>query len=456
MNPTLQLVNNICASFINYGKSGEDLIKYKLNFIVNKLSNDKRLQPKVSYTIGKTIRSGFMIITSDRNANMSNYITRRTNGVVLKYDVDTNADFKFTVLACPPPLLSNKFNSNLSKFLSSYSIYPVNDGTIVTLYYNGKKWCVATTHGIDNSNIKWQDMTYLHALQESFYHNESTVPTKVASTGTVASTEAVGGVGPVGVVDSNDFVDTVVESWLAHLKTLNTKMSYTIRFKHPMYHTYNPSYEFEVIMTYLDDKMTFHGTPLHIDYATICANTNNALANASPKDVCYGYVLRSNDGTHPDYLIESNLMKTIRKMFYNVKTPYDKSPSTTSASSMTATNVASVIVYDKDGATVNVPLNSSSLRIKYIVMNAYLNRASSDLFIKLFSQYTNLYEQFEKLINTFIERIVFGTVEDHLTPFIDAFRKHIEPKCEVSKTNEKIIYDLLRDPKYINQFFSMI
>ena len=63
-----------------------------------------------------------------------------------------------------------------SKLITQFSVddvkefdaYKITDGTIISLYYYGGEWCIATTNGYDVSNITWiGDKSFAHMLARS-------------------------------------------------------------------------------------------------------------------------------------------------------------------------------------------------------------------------------------------------------------------------------------------------
>lgn len=172
----------------------------------------------------------------------------------------------------------------------NWEFYPIIDGTIVNLYYYGDKWCMGTAKGIDVSSHKlFTETTYLEAFEES---------AKIAN---------------------------------YDLTTLNKSNSYTFVFKNSHFHPFLDKNIFELIakfdlLTYkmtmvqqqipqinsLNDMLKYHNEQNEL-FSACCLN--NSLKGLTPY---YGYILRKNQDGFADILVESDLMKDIRQMFYNL------------------------------------------------------------------------------------------------------------------------------------------
>lgn len=88
-------------------------------------------------------------------------------GTVISWDAGAVPTTR--VVSYPPPALAeNASITEVVKNLDSWTITPMRDDTVITLYYHDGSWKLSSARGIDVSNHCWMDtgITFLEALNE--------------------------------------------------------------------------------------------------------------------------------------------------------------------------------------------------------------------------------------------------------------------------------------------------
>ena len=329
-------------------------------------------------------------------------LIRQCRGVVLESGT-------WKVLALGMPALITEFKAaNVSSRLQDFDVYEINDGTIVTLYHWKDKWCIASANGYDVSQYRWLgETTYLEAVEE------------------------------------------LMQKYNISWDELNPNSCYVIGFRHHSFHPlladpqklwFVGSFDLTSINSdnptitpgYVPAKIPAQTKP-NIKWAEMVINNKSALANFrqdvrmrynTPR-IHYGYILRSkSDGG--DYLLESDLLKYIRQMLYNV--PKD------------------------------IKLDHKT-RIDYIVMRAAMSATDRD-FLSLYPQYKDKHMEFRRKLDEIARTIVNSMRQG---------RRDIEPaelnilKSTLSKeinafdpSAERIVRDHLMNKKNIHYVFKLL
>ena len=261
---------------------------------------------KELYSLGiKTSYNDNLVICSTFNnkKNNMNIYMQESNGLIIERNT-------WRLLVVPPRTLrANIDTKSANKFLHQglYHIYRAEDGTTFNMYYYNNKWTISTSKGYDMNDVKWDDLTYEQLI--------------------------------------TDCLSNIGLSYGTFIKSLDKTKCYSFGFKHPNFHRFYggtaPVYKLWFIQyvdlnpkseTYLwaFDKYPYNHIPNQelaeyeppINMKDLYMNATNALNNFRYNgDVNYGYILRSvNFGTtlsHSDLYIESSLMKTIRKFWYD-------------------------------------------------------------------------------------------------------------------------------------------
>ena len=363
-----------------------------------------------------------ILLTSKRqSADFSNELVRQCNGVVLEFP-------SWKICAIPPKMFSPKFrHDRILANLSDYQIYKIKDGTTVTLYWYDEKWCLSSANGFEVNNYKW--------MGESTYFSA--------------------------------FCDVAAQYPEFSLDNLDKTKSYTIGFRHESFQPLladkrdiwfiqscdivrgNETYEIiylsntENIGIPAQDTITYCGENI---IHTIYDENSSALTKfINPAAaIHYGFILRSVSGTNPDIIFESELLKTIRRLFYDL--PKHKFTD--------ATRITGVVT----------PQN----RLEYIILRAYLSHKSRYLFIDLFPQYAQFYKKYDikfnmlsnKVIRLLRDKNIGASKLNASTKKMDILAlelaKYIESQEHVNVMNEHgpgIVLDFLTDVRNLELYF---
>lgn len=147
-------------------------------------------------------------ISSKQNKADHQYeLAQAANGLLIIVNLhqkqDGSARWRADRLVMPSSDLRTNYNiANVAKNVGYYNVYPITDGTTVTLYHYCGKWVFSSRNCVEIDTAVWRDFTYRkvidHALKQYPF-------------------------------DYND---------------LNTSCSYTIGFRHPAFHQFGQPAEF--------------------------------------------------------------------------------------------------------------------------------------------------------------------------------------------------------------------
>jgi hypothetical protein len=142
---------------------GRDVsIKYEMVAGEAKETPPELKNNKFAHVAGQKL-SRILLSTNKRYGDLSSDLMRQLNGVIFQYP-------GWKVLCVPAPMLNTVYSKvDLARDLSNYHIYPVIDGTVVTLYWYEPEasWRLSTTNGYDVTNFKWlSNKTYMEAINE--------------------------------------------------------------------------------------------------------------------------------------------------------------------------------------------------------------------------------------------------------------------------------------------------
>jgi len=248
----------------------------------------------------------FSTIHSYKNQT-NNILLQECNGLIL--DKKT-----WNPLVVPPRSLRFNIETNKSnRFLIQglYHIYLSDDGTCFNLYYWNNKWIISTTSGYEMNNIKWDEkQTYQELISEC--------------------------------LDNRGY------TWETFTELLDVKNCYSFGFKHPKLHkfSHNDSSIYKIwhiqsinldntsihymwsqdkspIYNIVDQQLYYKSVDNIKDLYNIASNALNNYISGVDREPCYGFILRSVNfrltGQNSDLFIESSLMRTIRKIWYENK-----------------------------------------------------------------------------------------------------------------------------------------
>ena len=314
---------------------------------------------KSSYDKKKMI---FSTLHTHKN-QLANIYAQECNGLILELGT-------WKPLMVPPRSL--RFNivteaSNGFLHQGLYHIYKAQDGTCFNLYYYEDKWIISTAKGYEMNEIKWDGKTYQELISECL----AKLPNML--------------------------------TWETFTNTLDKTRCYSLGFKPPNFHhffegTNQPVYKLWFIQsvnlntesdTYLwaSDKSPIDQISCQEYYTAPVGNlkelyriaTDSLDTFISTGSVCYGFILRSvnfeTTGFHSDLFIESSLMRTIRKFWY-------------------------------ENSVVDLCHSLSWSKEIAITLNAYLDSSSYETFMYLFPQYQDKFISYSSVIRQIVQTMM--------------------------------------------------
>src|SRR3989344_573417 len=294
--------------------------------------------------------SRFLFSTMRTHGSFGKPIYHQANGLI----IDTN---EWRILAASTPMINPKQDLKfVRRNFNKYKVYPIFDGTVITLYHWQSQWHIGSSHGVDMSEYKW-----------------------------------------TGPKTYREMFDELLVTTTLTLDKLDKTKCYIVGFRHHNMHPYlmDPqkiwfinAYKFvddEIISVYNEELQLFADTGIMIQQPiTIKFDDMMSLAkDALPKGLCnYGYILRApfdECGENSNILIESSLMYKIRKLMYNMPKPCDR--------------------------VGQIPIDNTT-RQNYLCLRAYLDYNSRAIFIKLFPQFSQHYAEYKLFIERLVNRIL--------------------------------------------------
>ena len=315
---------------------------------------------KTSYDVEAKNRRIIFSYLPNKNKNMDSY-TQECNGLILEAGT-------WKILTYPPNILFNNIDTNVcNNYLTRglYNIYKAEDGTCFNLYYYNNKWCISTSKGYEMNTVLWNsELTYQQIIEQILKKYKHT--------------------------------------WDSFCSSLNKNNSYSFGFKHPEFHPFwegktEPIMKLWFIQSVnlnTEDKFYLWANdkkpPIDIPLQEICLerihnikdlyrNVYKAYNNFIKYNKClYGYILRSNNpsetGLHSNLLLESSLMRLLRKSWY-------------------------------DNKIVKFCNNNKQDRKKIIPLFAYLDNNSKSTFLQLYPIYKKQFDLFDTKINKLVNNI---------------------------------------------------
>jgi hypothetical protein len=318
---------------------------------------------KVSYSPNeKDRRVIFSSMKQFRKSEETDLFISECNGLLLQSGT-------WDPLVIPPQTFKSNINVdevNYRLAREEYEVFEAQDGTVVSLYYFDKSWHLSTTKGFDVTKLKWNGLIYNQVLKEVLRSIE---------------------------VDVAGFYTS-----------LDVGKSYTFCFTHPKFHPFKGSQEYKLTFIQAADLSTFeisYENPFEVskipDQVSVENVTNvRELFKKLPVslkeyyktgDICHGYIIRikpnadSEDVSFKHVLLESRLLQTIRKLYYNGK-------------------------YNLEAK------NRQFNREKYVIVNAFLNKTINDNFLLLFPQFEKYFSQLEQISIDLVKKMV--SIHEHI------------------------------------------
>ncbi len=371
--------------------NAEDIIEYVRENMVPKKIN-------VTYehlSCLENSRSFRLVLTTKRaKANFGIPLVRECNGAIIL--IEEIPDKEGTVLhsraVCRPahdfnPKINNIqwVNTNIKNSL--YEIYFIEDGSTANLYFYQDKWIVSTKNSFDISSTVWRGKSYGDALAEVL----------------------------------KQYPDFSYDK-------LDKAKTYTIGFKHPAHHPFNPMLKAWFIQSTMNEDISYNekiGLPFQERarinaqggqfWQTAAKTAQDALAefsNAKQKGVNHvpflGYILRSRDRSrtrhYSDILIESSLLSEIRNCVYQL--PY----------------ISNKVQLEKT--------RQSFKDMEFVIIDAYLDSTRRPVFELLFPQYLETYKRYDDILNKAIDGIYNVLKRD---PTGVKYKPRQDPPSEIDK-----------------------
>lgn len=306
-----------------------------------------------------------MIFSTHHNKKneFMNIYGQECNGLILELGT-------WKPLVVPPRSLRFNIDSNASNiFLHKglYHIYRAEDGTCFNMYYYDNKWIISTAKGYEMNNVVWEAMSYQAIITECL----SRLPTPL--------------------------------TWEEFTSKLNTSRCYSFGFKHPNFHRFfesqkTPIYKLWFIQSvdlneqspqylWASDKSPIDDIKGQTYYEENVGSLRDLYKLAAAaldkyvKDgsVCYGFILRSVNfeatGFHSDLFVESSLLISIRKSWY-------------------------------DNKMIDTCQKNNWSKETTVTLNAYLNSELYEDFLHLFPQYQDTFEKYNTKVQEIVQEMI--------------------------------------------------
>jgi len=243
------------------------------------------------------------IFYNNHKHKTQNLFSQECNGLVLELNT-------WRPLVVPARGLRNNIDTAVSnKFLHAglYHIYEATDGTCFNMYYLDR-WIISTARG--------------HTMNDMYWSNLATYQTLI-----------------------NECLKSIGLDWNSFCSQLDTSYCYTFGFRHPLMHKFNEGNNVDFYRIWfiqsvctnpelnnylwsndqspiaIISNQKIYDVPVN-NLKDLYKLASSALENyIENKQVCYGFILRSANPNatkqHSDLFIESNLMRFIRKTWYD-------------------------------------------------------------------------------------------------------------------------------------------
>lgn len=367
-----------------------------------------------------------VILTADRNrADFNIELTQQCNGVVLEYP-------SWNVLVMPPPMFNPKFTiSKLFRRLATYSVFEINDGSIITLYWYNSHWCFASANGYEINDFTWlSELTYEAAVGHVF---------------------SKCGFSTDGLDKAHCYTIGFRNHQFHPLLTDAEKVWFVQSCDLAAINSEDP----RIVINYTFGTLQGQRAVNQSSNALIKRNIESLdryLQSIKGKDavaeIHYGFIFRGNFAEHgplANVMLEGVLLKKIRQFIYNLP---------------------------KTGKIGPSPAN----RLNYMVLKSYLSYSSKYIFLSLFPQFSDQYDEYNELFSTLVNKIFSALRNKHVkntlmckfenqdgVSAVDklamTFVRHIETNDKIDASNvngSAIVLDYIMDPMYIDIYCSCL
>jgi len=402
-----------------------------------------------------------VIISADRFDTSSRHpVSFQCNGLVL--DSDT-----WEVLSYPAPTCKVVYNKKtlISGIENNkYEIYRVRDGTVITLYWYENAWCMSSANGFQINHYKWMgETTYEEAFIElmarypgfSFdnldkshcytlgfrYHDFHPFVRDPESIWFIQSCDLNALNGKSDDADNAaSSVDTATATFPRALNVITSAAS-TVRPEVKMLER-----QISVLVGAKDAAQFIKSVETDCN-----TSLDNVLRDRECSDFTYGFLFRdptSTYGIHSHVIIESALMKTLRRMLYNFND-----------------------THRDERLTVN-----NTNRLNYILVRSYINYSQRAKFISLMPQFTVQYDSFNKTVDMVVSRVIqqlrvkggkggvknakMDTAKNTMFDLtVSSLTAYVTKHCRVNMSDmntKSIIYDLVVSPKFLHMYYALL
>lgn len=304
-------------------------------------------------------------------------------------------------------------------------VYPIHDGTMITLYFWDGKWRMSSANGFEVNDYKWMSET---TYEEAF---------------------------TAAVAAHPHFA----------MERLDKDLCYSISFRHPSFHpllsdplgaillqAMRPADALADDGDWTGNLIADIGLPIQsllpapVNFAALIQENNQSLTRYRKQNdyvPVYGFVVRPIDGSQ-GMILESTLLRKVRQLIYTLP---------------------------KQGKSA-ITIAPGSSGTDYCVIRAYLNSHNKDLFIELFPQFTDSYERYDKFLEKLADRLVSAlrnkNIRSNIMEHVVAegmaevdlcaaqLIDHLEHVDPFEPVTESIIADFIRDPFYTNMFYKAL
>jgi hypothetical protein len=378
--------------------------------IADKLPHTVKLNTDDS-TTGET---RFILSLINKTNHSLSQLHSEANGIIIAFSVD--AETQWRLLVSPPRILVNIYNRNyLTKNMLNYTITAANDGTILSLYYYGEKWCISTARLLEANNVNW--------ISNKSY---------------------------------SVILDEVLSAYELSLDSLDTSTTYTFGFHHPEFHPFtNHITAWYVANTKLPNIPKQESVVFPANFSRekilneLLANNARAMSRYIESGVIhYGYILRYENS---NIILESDLFTNIKKIYYSQPRPNHDSKFTLM------------------NEIIQRQIYEPKYRNMFVVLRAYMNYELKYVALSLFPRFKEMYDEFDKFFNE-LSAIILLHIHDSSIPLackkegmiptvhersldnlLAKLVNHIKKiggLCPTDKDSKSIIIDFLLDENY--------
>lgn len=277
------------------------------------------------------------------------------NGLVF----DINNMRPIVIPQCSPRSSFNQSVINFHIENNTYDILYMEDGTVINLYWwqPMNEWRISTNKSYDITDQKWVSNTYREVLHIILGENVIKFYELLDKTRTYTF--------GIKYDDAHPFRDNdIIKNKIWFIQSVNL-------------YTLEKTFDFKNDINIHNQKFVEND----FNIKNIHTNLYHALDNyiKTRKNPLFGYILRSKNyditQTYSNVFLESTLLQKIRHMCYHM-------------------------------SLVNISKNMNYNKNLFIIINAYLNINTRDVFITLFPHFTQTFIKLDSIIDNLSEQIV--------------------------------------------------